>query len=760
MGWPFVGRDAELAAVRRAVRGAGLIVAGAAGVGKTRLLDEVACDIRLRATSAMSDIPLGVMAPFLPEVEPSPLAMLHAARIALRGRVVVVDDVHLLDDASAGLLHMLVQHREAVVVTTLRSGERAPEPVMALWKDELLPRIELAPLGRAAVIEVLETVLGGAVDSASADRLWTASAGNMLLLREMHFAARWASHGDVWSLDGPVPLSPRLIELIEAHLATVPDEERRVLELLAFGEPLDMAASEALDGLVTVSSDGLRLAHPLYGEVLRAQCPPLRKRNHQRHLASVLDDPLRVAVLRLDSGTADDPAELLTAARLASATGGVVLTERLVRAAWAVGGGVEAGRLLAEVLVVTDRPEEGEEVFAMIATDDDPIEMRALRAMNLGWGLGRIEEAAAMLGMEAARANLLFDAGRYDEARALLTGDAPEEAAILAMIDAVQGRYVGPFPRIPPRPELRLATETTLLAEVFVLTTHGDLRAAQRIAVQAHEARTEWDAMRSTWAVSRASIACAAGRLEEARRLLREVRPVRPYARLVGLAYVEAMLGNDARELLAAAEKAAPRGQRPYRVGLWLARIWVGGVSPFDAAEDARVHREFASEALFLHEAVRLGHASDAVERLRELASSTTGLLVPVYFAHADALVRKDSAALMEVAARFEEAGFMLLAAEAAAESGNRALFGRLVGLCEGARTPALALMTAAPLTRREREIAVLAARGLTNKEIAESLVISVRTVDNHLSNAYTKLGIATRGELALVLSDDVGGRR
>src|SRR5689334_15454159 len=194
MGWPFVGRDAELAAVRRAVRGAGLIVAGPAGVGKTRLLDEVACDVRLRATSAMSGIPLGVMAPFLPEVEPSPLAMLHAARFALRGRVIAVDDVHLLDDASAGLLHMLVQHREAVVVATLRSGERAPEPVTALWKDELLPRIELAPLGPAEVTEVLETVLGGVVESGTASRLWTASAGNMLLLREMHLAARWVSH--------------------------------------------------------------------------------------------------------------------------------------------------------------------------------------------------------------------------------------------------------------------------------------------------------------------------------------------------------------------------------------------------------------------------------------------------------------------------------------------------------------------------------------------------------------------------------------
>jgi DNA-binding NarL/FixJ family response regulator/nucleoside-triphosphatase THEP1 len=750
MGWPFVGRDAELAEVRRAVRGAGLIVAGPAGVGKTRLLDEVACDIRLRATSATSGIPLGVMAPFLPSIEPSPLAMLTAARTVLAGRVVVVDDVHLLDDASAGLLHMLVQHRESVVVATLRSGERAPDPVVALWKDELLPRIELEPLGRDAVVEVLETVLGGAVDSATADRLWTASAGNMLLLREMHFAAQWTSHGGVWSLDGPLPLSPRLVELIEAHLAAVPAGERRVLELLAFGEPLDLPASEALDGLVTVSSDGLRLAHPLYGEVLRAQCPPLRKRNHQRYLASVLDDPLRVAVLRLDSGTADDPAELLIAGRLATATGGVALAERLARAAWAVGGGVEAGRLLAEVLIFTDRPEEAEEIFAMIATDDDPIELRMMRGLNLGWGLGRTEEAAAMIDNHAARAVLLFNAGKYDEVRALLSYDAPGEAAILAMVDAVQGRYMGPFPVIPPDPSVGLGFETALFAEAFTYSMHGDLAGAERIAVQAHREKTEWDSMRATWAVSLAGLARARGRLLEARRLLREARPVRPFVKLCELAHVEALLGNDARAVLAEAEKLVPEGQRSYRFGLWLARIWAGVTSPFEAAEDVRAHGEFAVEALLLHEAVRLGHAAAALERLGELASSTTGLLVPVYHAHADALVRNDSEALVEIASRFEEAGYLLLAAEAAAESGNRALFGRLMAHCEGARTPALALMTAAPLTRREREIAVLAARGLTNKEIASSLVISVRTVDNHLSNAYAKLGITTRGELAL----------
>ncbi|MEV6238139.1 helix-turn-helix transcriptional regulator [Lentzea sp. NPDC051838] len=757
MGWPFVGRDAELVAVRRAVRGAGLIVAGPAGVGKTRLLDEVACDVRLRATSAMSDIPLGVMAPFLPEVEPSPLAMLHAARTALAGRVVVVDDVHLLDDASAGLLHLLVQHREAVVVATLRSGERAPEPVVALWKDELLPRIELEPLGRTAVVEVLETVLGGAVESASADRLWTASAGNMLLLREMHFAARWVAHDGVWSLDGPVPLSPRLVELIEAHLAAVSEEDRRTLELLAFGEPLDLAASEALDGLVTVSAEGLRLAHPLYGEVLRAQCPPLRKRNHQRYLASVLDDPLRVAVLRLDSGTADDPEQLLVAARLASATGGVVLAERLARAAWAVGGGVDAGWVLAHVLVFTDRAEEAEEIFAMISSDDDPSEVRAMRALNLGWGLGRTEEAVPMLENRVERSVLWFDAGRYDEARALLTYDEPDQAAILAMIDVVQGRYVGPFPVVPPNPDVGLGMATTVFAEVFVYSMHGDLRNAERLAVQAHREKAQWDSMRTLWTVSLAGLARAGGRLLEAQRLLREARPAKPFAKLCELAQVEALLGNDARPVLAEAEKLLPKGQRPYLPGLWIARIWAGGASPFEAAAEVRDHGELAAEAMLLHEAVRLGHAADAVERLGELASSTTGLLVPTYFAHAEALVRNDSSALVDVATRFEQAGYLLLAAEAAAESGNRALFSRLVSMCEGARTPALALMSGAVLTRREREIAVLAARGLTNKEIASSLVISVRTVDNHLSNAYAKLGITTRGELALALSDDNG---
>ncbi|MFD0518166.1 helix-turn-helix domain-containing protein [Paractinoplanes durhamensis] len=52
-------------------------------------------------------------------------------------------------------------------------------------------------------------------------------------------------------------------------------------------------------------------------------------------------------------------------------------------------------------------------------------------------------------------------------------------------------------------------------------------------------------------------------------------------------------------------------------------------------------------------------------------------------------------------------------------------------------------------LTSRERLVAELAAGGANNAEIAGRLVLSVRTVENHLSRAYAKLGITSRAELA-----------
>jgi DNA-binding CsgD family transcriptional regulator len=56
---------------------------------------------------------------------------------------------------------------------------------------------------------------------------------------------------------------------------------------------------------------------------------------------------------------------------------------------------------------------------------------------------------------------------------------------------------------------------------------------------------------------------------------------------------------------------------------------------------------------------------------------------------------------------------------------------------------------TRGELTRREREVALLVARGLTNREIASQLTISVRTAESHVEQIRSKLGFRTRAQIA-----------
>jgi hypothetical protein len=95
-----------------------------------------------------------------------------------RPLLVFVDDAHLLDDGSATLLHQLALTRAATVLATVRSGERAPDPVVALWKDALADRIEVGVLDAAAIEELLVSVLGGPVDAASVRQLVDRCRGN------------------------------------------------------------------------------------------------------------------------------------------------------------------------------------------------------------------------------------------------------------------------------------------------------------------------------------------------------------------------------------------------------------------------------------------------------------------------------------------------------------------------------------------------------------------------------------------------------
>src|SRR3981189_3741748 len=166
------------------------MIAGPAGVGKTRLaleglrLAESAglaleslrraesaglAAARVAATRAASTLPFGALAPLLPATHHGETGgvddradLLRRSAAALieragdRRLALLVDDVHLLDDASATLIHQLAGTNSAFVLATLRTGEAAPEPVIALWKDAVIERLELVGLDARAIAQLLE----------------------------------------------------------------------------------------------------------------------------------------------------------------------------------------------------------------------------------------------------------------------------------------------------------------------------------------------------------------------------------------------------------------------------------------------------------------------------------------------------------------------------------------------------------------------------------------------------------------------------
>ncbi len=185
-----------------------------------------------------------------------------------------------------------------------------------------------------------------------------------------------------------------------------------------------------------------------------------------------------------------------------------------------------------------------------------------------------------------------------------------------------------------------------------------------------------------------------------------------------------------------------------------------------DAARLAAESKQTAIEMLALHDAVRFGDQT-CLDRLVGLASSTGGRLASVIAAHATALRDRDAVALWEAAQRFEQIGALLSAADASAQAAvafeadddrrrsmeAAAAATRLAAECGGIRTPALELAAhPLPLTVREREIANLVAAGLSNKEIADRLVVSIRTVEGHLYRACIKLDISDREDLAAMI--------
>lgn len=204
--WPLVGREQELARVMSeltVMKSCGVALVGAAGLGRTRLAQEVFAAAKglgrdaewLVASRAAATLPFGATASLLPLDEPwQGGALYEYVRRVIRHLethsracplVLVIDDAHLLDDASAALVHQLALRGLVFLVLTVRHAEPAPDAVVALWKDGQVQRIDLEPLAREAVDTLIcSTFVDATVDAVARAELHLAAAGNPRALRE------------------------------------------------------------------------------------------------------------------------------------------------------------------------------------------------------------------------------------------------------------------------------------------------------------------------------------------------------------------------------------------------------------------------------------------------------------------------------------------------------------------------------------------------------------------------------------------------
>jgi ATP/maltotriose-dependent transcriptional regulator MalT len=410
--------------------------------------------------------------------------------------------------------------------------------------------------------------------------------------------------------------------------------------------------------------------------------------------------------------------------------------------------------------------------------------------------------------LEVARAEILYYSGQPADAAGLLVGilhrpDASEKRRLGAALFAVPAlassgqteqaitvadRWVEVAHALSR--DLPFAAGLLLGGKVHALSLAGRLLEAEALVSTVYRTTLSEHAYGVTAMSARflGVVMLARGRVATARRWLREAAGLLRSEWgvmflsicLADLARAEALGGNltAAGEALAEAQTTAPRWMAFAEPAVGLARAWL--VAPrgeastaravaLDAADRAQESGAYAYTALALHDVARLGDAPAVATRLRRLASIVEGPFAPACAAHAEALVARDGPRLDQASATFEAMGADLLAAEAAAEAAaiyrgegrkasmraSSARARRLLEGCEGARTPALSGLAPDPLTPREREVAMLAAQHLTSTEIAQRLVLSLRTVENHLQRCYAKLGISSRSELRPVLQPE-----
>jgi DNA-binding NarL/FixJ family response regulator len=870
--YPLPGSPPVIRARTAVVAGAGVVLTGAAGTGKTALARAVTADLEperfasfwIVGTQAAASIPFGALAGLLPAADDLTLALEPAQvlsavvdeldrRSAGRWPVLIVDDAHLLDGPSASVLLGLALGGRVRLLITLRvpTGESDPavsDALVALWKDDYLRRLELGPLEHADVLEVISGELGGPMAASGVELLkqWTQS--NPLYLTELlrHGRAEGLIRYEdgFWWWDAPLVMPPALEDLFDRRIDRVSSAARDVLAALALSGPLPIdlllqvfpaEAVLALEDAGLVQTRDVeehcqvRLTHPLLVAAVGRHVTPARQRLVARALLATDQAPDSVvpglvtrALWQLTAGGPVDP-ELLRQAAVLTLHSDPRLSQRLARRALVASGRPQAAIALADALIEGGDPEAA---LAVLTTARIELEARFAAAdpqARPQLAADRREAAIALAGhrtwvgrdpdgalddlgqlepdpeVDSIAALILLFSGRTEEALAradqvLDTADSGSARARAGLARTAALTLVG-------RTRDAVRTGEQLLAE---LERHGTtLPYSQGMARAALALAQLWRAPSDESPVSDprsgrwpaepepgagAGVQPTGWALFDGYEL--RIRGDRPGAiRRLREALVQQSGGESLFRSEAAAwlvitlaengevEEAAEVLDRlpPDRIGLvpglepWARGALAQAVGDPETAlaqlrratEVARAAGSKLVELGYLLSTMELtGRVTDGdADRLAELAADVDAPRLVAVAAGVLALAgRRDDP--LEVADQLEASGVYrtaLAVAELAQTSaqGVRAraeVDGRVarlrvrLGLADPQARPS-------GLTAREWELAELAARGLTDRQIAERLVLSVRTVQTHLARAYRKLQVGSRRELATALT-------
>ena len=881
--WPLVGRDGELGVLRRSLDegAAGVVISGELGVGKSRLAaafrdalvaEGWASSLHV-ASEARQAIPFSAFTALLDDtgdVRNSLQRLLDGAARLDSGSAPVllhVEDGQWLDDESLAFVQQVAESTSATVLLTVRSGHHDAGRVLTLARALGLARLEVQPLSRREVADLLAALVPG-LSRAEAHRLWELTGGNPLYLHEL--VTRSLELGGTVQTDEGLVLAAvdhtGLADVVGGRLDELEAGQLEVLELLAVapGAPLDLlyrcAGTEGVVDLqrrklVEVTESGHRLiatlGHPIYAEVVTARMGVATQRLRRRQVLAEVDghgsrrgsDLVQSALWATEQGDSVDPQLLLAVARRLSGFGSDLeegaqaaalsmrglqasslrlgSAARLAKAAMGAGGGFEAAetwfkseahidpvsRATAEALAAMHETAETEEEHTRAALTTTGLEMLLGRTAP-GESLGDLDalrrsmtSAAAVRAVDARRVMFIMmqgdDQAVVDLGREVLADPAttrPDRLFLGASLVgcllkvgsteeavATSGQLIDELEVDDDQSDLG----TLLVSRILALICIGRGDEAEALAGQliAVSEATGNDAGVALFGLTNAQRAIHEGLPEDAlamasmaiHALVQKEQSTK--LDLYGPAHAAAAWGHA---LLGHRDEAAASLARMVQVPqeniifpafsvqatAWVAEL-EGRRRSAVAALRAGVEQSIGglpAQMMYLRDLLRLGERGCGAEMRAFLDAGADGALWEAFAAHAEAFDADDGAGLDAASVELERLGHVLAAAEAAAQAatwhgtaGDRAAAvasrersRALAERCQGAQTPALAVKASAlrDLAPRELEVARLAGRGASNKEIADELGISVRTVETYLYRIFFKLGVESRAEL------------